>query len=242
MRFNYKAILIGSLLMGTALPTVAATFRVPISYKIMFVDLKPASDFGGDFKVDVKPGKHQFVIRYHQILSQGQDDSIYQSQPIIVNVTVAKDSVLRVKAPSFHSKWSASNYAKKPTFTIENEDGTKINFKSKMLPLRPGFQLGRDYRKEVQALNNGTYEQQFSEDQGSGPNAAPEATDATAFTMMKFWYNKAKQPTRKHFRIWAIDQSMDAKDDSTTAYKMLKFWYNKSNKAQQKAIQVWLLK
>ncbi|MFM2484127.1 YccT family protein [Celerinatantimonas yamalensis] len=239
---NKKTLLLGSLVLGaTSLPTMAATFQVPTSFQIMYVDLHDAQKFGDDFKVNIKPGKHQFVVRYKQIVSHGDNDDMFSSQPIIIDMDVSKDEAIQLQAPMLTDKSKANIYSQHPTFSIVNENGQKLTYKQQTLPLQPGFQLGVDYVKQIKALENGSPSN--SGDDMEGPAAAEiKAVDkTTAFSMLKFWYNKSDETTRKDIRIWMIDHSYQAKTSATTPYQMLKFWFNKANKAQKKAFQVWLL-
>ncbi|CAG9296641.1 YccT family protein [Celerinatantimonas diazotrophica] len=237
MRFNHKAILFSSIILGSvAIPAVAATFEVPTSFQIMYVDLQPANNFGGDFKVNVKAGHHQFVVRYNQTIRHGKDSNNFQSQPIIIETKVSKDAVLTLKAPHFYFQRKAKKFADKPDFTIVTADGKKANYHQQMLPLKPGFQPTRNYVQEIRRFEGDTT------DGYDAPAPAPkEIADSNEFTMMKFWYNKSDVQTRKDIRIWMIDHSHKPAEAKNEPFNMLKFWYNKASKAQRKAFQVWLL-
>ncbi|CAG9001210.1 MAG: hypothetical protein CENE_03228 [Candidatus Celerinatantimonas neptuna] len=235
MRLTKKAMLISSALIGiTAIPAVAATFEVPTSFEIMYVDLHKPS-FGDSFKATVDGGHHQFVVRYNQNIGRHGEVDMYRSQPIIIDMKVAKDAKLQLKGRHFYEERHASKYANHPTFTIVNSKGEKVDYQAQMLPLKQGFQPTRSYINEIKRFMG------EATDGYKAPAPAPkEIAKTNEYQMMKFWYNKADKPTRKAIRIWLVDHSTHPKAENTP-FKMLKFWFNKANKAQRKSFQVWLL-
>lgn len=243
MRFKHSSILASSILLGAiSSHVIAAEFKVPISYEIMYVDLKNSNKFGNDFDVNVKEGVHQIVIRYNQRMGHSSDIQRFKSEPIILDMNLAKDAKLELKAPFINSKERASDYAEKPTFTIVDANtGKKVDYKERMLPAKSGFQLTRDYLAEIKEFT-GVTQSGRSNDVGTfAPVPPPKDVAATnEFQMMQFWYNKSDEATRKDFRIWMVDNSHQPKAKNT-AFEMLTFWFNKANDKERKAFQVWLL-
>lgn len=245
MRFNKSVLLASSLLLGAVTThAMAATFKVPTSYQIMYVDLKDGGKFGGDFEVDVPAGQHQLVVRYYQTLHTGGDINIVKSEPIIIDLDVAKDANLELKAPYIRQKDKAEAYSEKPTFKIVNAgNGKDVDFKVSMLPTQSGFQPLRNYREEIKEFTGvGVATQAASSNQSySAPAPAPKSvTEANEYQMLQFWFNKADEQTRKDFRIWMVDNTHQPKGKNTQ-FEMLQFWYNKATAPERKAFQVWLV-
>ncbi|MFM2482705.1 DUF2057 family protein [Celerinatantimonas sp. YJH-8] len=240
MRLNNKAILLGSLLMGatTALPAMAASFKVPSNYEIMYVDLEDTSAIGGSYKADVNKGHHQFVVRFNQFIHHKDDGVRYTSEPIIIDLKVASDDEqIQLKAPIFYNASQAKQYAQAPEFSIVDQNNNKVEFHQRTLPFKKGFQLTRDIPKEIRLLEGKVA------DGYDAPLPPPKSIDTSnEYQMLKFWYNKSDDATRKATRIWMIDSTQEPADaDKNQAFTMIKFWFKKADAAQRKAFQVWLL-
>ncbi|MEL0636061.1 DUF2057 domain-containing protein [Marinomonas sp. TI.3.20] len=243
MRFKNTTILASSILLG-AITThaVAAEFKVPVSYEIMYVDLKDGGDFGSDFKVDLKPGHHQIVVRYHQSVRNSGNLDLFKSEPIIIDLDMKKDVNLELKAPYIRTDEKASNYADKPTFTIVNtKDGSKVDYKERILPFKSGFQPTRDYLEEIKTFTGVGVAAAANSAATYAPAPAPKSvTEANEFQMLQFWFNKSDEATRKDFRIWMVDNTHQPKAKNTQ-FEMLTFWFNKATPVERKAFQVWLV-
>lgn len=237
MGLRSSAVAMGMLLATISVPTVAATFEVPRNFQIMYVDLQSPGSFGGDFKTEVEAGEHQFVVRFNQRIGGGSNAEQFQSEPFIIDVNVAEDSDIVLKAPFFFRKNDAASFAKAPEITLVDEGrDAELDYDVRMLPAKPGVQVLRDYKSEVREFSK-TYKQPVEDT----PTPASETVVATEeLEMLKFWYNKADAATRKDIRIWMVDDSHEPKS-ANTAYEMLGFWFNKASSADQKAFQIWLL-
>ena len=237
MGLRSGVMMVGMLLGASSVSSYAATFEVPRNFEIMYVDLQSPSSFGGDFKTEVDPGIHQFVVRFNQRVGGGSNGEHFQSEPYIIDIDVPKDSYITLKAPYFFQKSNAAKYAKAPEFSlIEKDQSNKLDYKIRMLPKKSGLQQSRDIESEVRHFTS-TYKTTKSD----GPAPASETVVATEeLEMLKFWYNKADASTRKDMRIWMVDHSHQAKTEST-AFEMLGFWFEKASKNDQKAFQIWLL-
>ena len=224
-----------------AIPAMAATFEVPRSYEIMYVDLESASQFGNDFKVEVDEGQHQIVVRFNKLLRQGGDTQQYQSEPVVLNLSFEKNGYLTLKAPYISNQKQAEANAKDPQFTIYDEvSAQEVDYKQQNLKTKSGFQNTRDYLEEVQKLTSTNLSGDM--DQGSGPVPAPVLMiEDVALQMTQFWYNQSDEATRKEARIWIADDMYKPKV-ANIQLDMLQFWYKKADKEEKNAFQDWLLK
>lgn len=237
MNLRSGVVVMGMLLGATSLSTFAATFEVPRNFQIMYVDLQSPGRFGGDFKTEVDAGERQFVVRFNQRVGGGSNAEQFQSEPFIIDVNVAEDSDIVLKAPYFFRKKDAAQFAKQPEITLVDQTrDIELNHDFRMLPAKPGVQVLRDYESEVREFTK-TYKMPASD----MPKPAPEQHAVTEeLEMLKFWYNKADATTRKDMRIWMVDHEHKPQA-SSTAYDMLGFWFEKASAADQKAFQIWLL-
>lgn len=237
MGLRSGVVVMGMLLGVTSLPTVAATFEVPRNFEIMYVDLQSPGKFGGDFKSEVEPGQHQFVVRFNQRVGGGDDGQHFESDPYIIEVDVEQDAELELKAPYFFRKSDAAEYEDNVEFTlVNNASDAELDYDVRMLPHRSGVQQMRNYKAEIRAFTAS-----YSDNAVDGPEpAAAEMLATEELEMLKFWFNKADAQTRKDIRIWMVDNSHQPAQ-SSTAFEMMTFWFGKASPADQKAFQVWLL-
>jgi uncharacterized protein len=241
MRVKNCTVVFGTLLFGLiASPVMAATFEVPRSFEIMYVDLESAGRFGNDFKVDLVEGQHQIVVRFNKLLRSGGDTQVFQSEPIVLDLQFEKDTYFTLKAPYISTRKQAEANAKSPQFTIHDElSGKEIDYQHQILATKSGFQNTRDYVAEIERLTakNASYNITSS----TGPVSAPATmSEDVALDRMKFWYNQSNEATRKDMRIWIADNSYKP-TTSSIQLDMSQFWFKKANQEDQKAFQKWLI-
>ena len=229
---------------GAILPVQAATFEVPKSFEIMYVDLDGARQYGNDFKISVEEGSHQIVVRFNRLLRSGGDTTVYQSEPIVLDVTFNKDDYFTLKAPYISKAKQAESYKKSPKFTIlDKRSGKDVMYQQQILPTQSGLQNTRNYLSEIERLTKKTTSKVAAENLvfGDGPNAAPiiMRIEDIELNMMKFWYNESDEATRKAFRVW-INDALYKSDMASVQFNMSQFWYKKADKNQRKAFQDWL--
>lgn len=220
-------------------PLMAATFEVPRSFEIMYVDLESAGRFGSDFKVDLDAGQHQIVVRFNKLLRSGGDTQVFQSEPIVLDLQFEKDTYLTLKAPYISTRKQAEANAKSPQFTIHDElSGKEVDYQHQILATKSGFQNTRDYVVEIERLTAKNASHDIS---STGPVSAPTTmSQDVAFDMMKFWYNQSNDATRKDIRIWIADDAYNPAA-SSIQFDMSQFWFKKANQEDQKAFQKWLI-
>lgn len=234
-RFVVWSVLWSSVL---AMPAVAATFDVPRSFEIMYVDLERSRQFGNDFKVDVAPGEHQIVVRFNKLLRIGDDTQEFQSEPVVLNLQFEENTSLTLKAPYISNKRQAEANAKDPEFTIlDNTTGKTVNYQQQALEAQSGFQNTRDYREEVASL----IAPPAPHVSGDGPLPAPAlTTNDVALDMLQFWYNRSDSATRKALRVWMADEAYQPAV-SNIQLEMGQFWFQKADNEAKKAFRIWLV-
>ncbi|WP_137170267.1 DUF2057 domain-containing protein [Marinomonas sp. FW-1] len=236
--FSAVAILVSCF---TVLPAMAATFEVPRSFEIMYVDLESSRQFGNDFKVDVEEGPHQIVVRFNKLLRSGGDTQTFQSEPIVLNLQFEKDTYLSLKAPYVSTVRQAEDNVKDPQFSIIDEvSGKEVDYKQQMLTTKSGLQNTRDFVAEVERLT--AKNSMNANVSSSGPDVAPtKMSDDVELQMMQFWYNQSDKVTRKHIRVWIADD-LYKPEVSSIQFEMATFWFKRADKESQQAFQQWLIK
>lgn len=238
MKVKNRLMAFGALWCGlAALPAAAATFEVPRTFEIMYVDLEGARQFGNDFKVDIDEGQHQIVVRFNNLFRSGGDTQVFQSEPVVLDLQFEKDTHFTLKAPYISTQKQAEANAKDPQFTIVDEkSGKEINYQQQVLTTKSGFQNTRDYVTEIERLTA-----KNAPAPSDGPAAAPIVlTEDVALEMMQFWYNRSDEATRKEIRIWIADD-MYKPTVSNIQLEMSQFWFNKADREAKKAFQAWLV-
>ncbi|WP_421849539.1 DUF2057 family protein [Marinomonas sp.] len=241
MRIKNSVVVFGALLTALATaPAMAATFEVPRSFEIMYVDLESASQFGNDFKVDIDEGQHQIVVRFNKLLRSGGDTENFQSEPIVLDLQFEKNAYLTLKAPYISTKKQAESNAKDPQFTIYDDvNGQDVDYKKQNLATKSGLQNTRDYVTEIERLTAKNTLSNVSS--GSSPVPAPILmTEDVALEMMQFWYNRSDEATRKDARIWIADD-MYKPTVANIQLEMFQFWFKKADKEAKKSFQAWLV-
>lgn len=219
------------------LPVQAATFEVPRSFEIMYVDLKSSRQFGNDFKVRIDEGQHQIVVRFNKLLRSGGDTEAYQSEPIVLDLVFEKDAYLTLKAPYVSNPKQAKAFSKKPTFAVVDDvSGKDIQYHQEILPVQSGLQNTRNYVNEIERLNT----EKFSV--ANGPAPAPVLMkEDVVLDRLQYWYNQSDEATREEIRIWIADDLYES-TISNIQLGMAQFWFNKTTSEEKKAFQVWLVK
>jgi uncharacterized protein YccT (UPF0319 family) len=242
--FNTRRIAAGILFFCTMTPTVqAATFEVPRSFEIMYVDLQGARQYGNDFKVSLDEGAHQIVIRFNKLLRSGGDTTLYQSEPIILDLTFNKDDYFTLEAPYISKTKQAESYSKMPEFEISDERSSKaVTYEKQMLPTQSGLQNTRDYLSEIERLTSKNTSKALT---GRlvfdvAPSPAPLVMEEDVdLDMMKFWYNQSDDATRKAIRVLSRDRFYQPQRPSIQ-FDMSQFWYEKADTNERTAFQHWL--
>ena len=217
------------------LPVYAATFEVPRSFEIMYVDLENANQFGSDFKVNLDEGQHQIVVRFNKLLRAGGDTEAYQSEPIVLDIAFGKDAYLTLKAPYISNIKQAKAFSKEPIFTVVDDvSGKEVHYRQEILLEKTGLQNTRNY------VNEHLTAEKLSV--ANGPAPAPLLMkENITLSRLQYWYNQSDEATRQEMRILIADDLYKPRG-SSIQLEMMQFWFNKATDEEKKTFQVWLVK
>ncbi|WP_026973476.1 YccT family protein [Aliagarivorans marinus] len=248
----------------------AASFSVPTNFELLYVDKeKVSSFFTSKSKVDLDGGVHQVVVRYRDTVGGSDNSEVISSGPIVINLELSADQDIVLKGDSPRTVRKAEEYAKKPRFSVSDKRGGQVRHEYYHLPLKPGFQLNRDYLEEIAAYETQNASQIIATPAGAAAAPKPKAiqpaaaattaaattavaaapaastpavtstSNTTEMEMLTFWFNKASVDTRKQIQVWAI--TGEAPEAAGTEMEMLQFWYGKADEATRKQFQVWAI-
>jgi uncharacterized protein YccT (UPF0319 family) len=217
---------------------LTATLNVPINMDLIYLDHQELHLSGSNRDVPLSDGSHRLLLRYSEVIGKKANRTKVTSDPIIVYFDApADDSKLTLVGETPHNLRLAKKYAENPKFTIIDALGNPITIKRRPLPSQEGYQLSRDFLVEMAAL-------ELSEaNQESLKHQQDQAASNIELAMLKQWYEKADEVSRKAFRVWIIDPTRNSRSApmESQALKTLKFWHQKADTATHKAFQLWLL-
>lgn len=220
-----------SLLAGQAL---AASLTMPVNFDLIYLDEQRTRLHAGKRTISMDEGQHRLLLRYSEITGKKDDKVKVTSQPWIVYINVSEDTELTLRGEKHKKERLAEKYAEDPLFELIDQNGNAFPFERVMLPPKYGFQLGRDYLKEMADFELTRTNQQPPEQQSPAPAANDE------LSKLKAWYVKATPADQTAFRIWLVDNKMGSKQESE-ALQQLKHWHQQADEATRKAFQIWLI-
>jgi uncharacterized protein YccT (UPF0319 family) len=252
MRFTAKISLIAAGFLS--FQALAATFSLPNYFEVMYVDREKPSMFKMSSDITLDAGRHEILVRYYQVIEKRNENYRFSSQPVIIDLEVTADDQMRLDAQQPKNIHDGEKFAAAPSFEIIRKNGDLANYTSQMLPLRPGWQMGRDYLKELvefkqqqtAAMAAHTEIAALKTQLASTPSTpngskSEQSTGMTTLEKLQMWYNRADDASQKAYRFWLIDPTVEPKQP-TKAFEMLKYWHQQADAVTQRAIQIWMIK
>lgn len=227
----------------------AATLSAPEYFDIMYVDEEKAELIEDQNQVNLSAGHHEVVVRYSQEIEWLDEDRSFSSEPIFINFSIQEADEFKITAVKPAIERTAEAFEENPEFTVVNQENAAVEYQSQLLPLKPGFQWGRDYLQEIKdfkAKQNSESKKAKvvlleAEPEEASLTVISNSPEANELTMLKEWYNKADSETQIAYRFWIIDPLVIPKQD-TEALRMLKLWHLKADATTQREIQIWMIK
>lgn len=185
------------------------TITIPDNINLLVVNgEKPnlsGSIFSATKTLTLDNGQQQIVFRYHPYFTQGKDRIQVDSEAVIATFT-AKDTTLSFNTPSYRNPHEAQQQINNISWSFSDSYGQQITMTQDHL-IKPGMQIGRDYRQEVREYNrqggiaalNEVNSIALSNDTKPSQDAS-SLTDTTAEEMLHFWYKKADAETQARFK------------------------------------------
>ena len=207
---NIKKIFTVVLLTCTTPVLAQSTLTIPDDVTIYVVNGqnydKDRFIFSSTNDLKLPDGEKQIVFKFRTTVKQGTDDfKTYDSDTVIAKFTIK----------STHARMIMPNY-----WQLKTDKGELLSVTQDTLPGN-GIQIARDYEKEVRNYNNHNGPAAISSQsalltgpiEGNNENVPSKryknddpALQATTSEMLKYWYQKADDKTKKQFNEYLKSQ------------------------------------
>jgi len=168
--------------------------------------------FSDSPEITAENGRSQIVAEYTAEITQSADDYTLEKSDTFVISFTASDTTISVHAPEISSRYGLKAFNESGNWRLQNTDGKFIPFDFGKLD-KEGFQLARDYEKELKAFNSSSAKaamaslnnETHSFNQGTPVQPVSNGTHADqkmVGQMLQFWYEQASTETRNKFKSW----------------------------------------
>ncbi|GAA0700837.1 hypothetical protein GCM10009104_32410 [Marinobacterium maritimum] len=182
---------------------------------ILAINGKPVESetfFSGTPELKIQNGKAQIVAEYTAEIVESADDYILENSDTFVLTFEASDTTIRVQAPQISSQYALNEFNKQGNWKLLDAQGNSISYSLGKLE-KEGFQLDRDYEKELKKFNRsnaeaalGSLTVETHSFQNSAPAYQPEGNahpdQVMVGKMLQFWYEQANTETKNKFKSW----------------------------------------
>ncbi|WP_323751588.1 DUF2057 domain-containing protein [Marinobacter sp.] len=118
----------------------------------------------------------------------------------------AGDAELRLRAPKIETRNEMASFNQQGSWQLTDDQGRAVAFTTDVLE-KEGFQLVRDYPRELAAYNRSrTIAELKLTSDGVLPDSPADGDQEMVGRMLRYWYLKADEQTRKEWSSW-VDSS-----------------------------------
>lgn len=157
-------------------------------------------------------GKAQIVAEYTAEITESADEYQLEKSDTFVLTFTAENTAIRIHAPEISNRYSLKAFNSTGNWQLQDAAGKSVPFVFGKLE-KEGFQLVRDYEKEVKEFNNSTADAAVSElniethsfNQGRATYPAESnfhPDQKMVGQMLQYWYEQANTETRNKFKSW----------------------------------------
>ncbi|WP_084332645.1 DUF2057 domain-containing protein [Marinobacterium jannaschii] len=164
-------------------------------------------------------GTNQLLARYSVELSTGDGD-LEKSDTFVLLFDAAGGQTLQLNVPDIKRSRDLKAFNRSGNWQLSDPSGQAVSYKKAVIK-KQGFQLGRDYERELEKFNKtdspaaysfnrpavklatNSFSESFNpERQSSLPSANTGPDRVMTEQMLKYWYNQADFKTRERFKSW----------------------------------------
>ncbi|USH03150.1 DUF2057 domain-containing protein [Grimontia kaedaensis] len=149
-RFFSSVLLLGSLVPFTSSAAVFVELDKDVEALVVNGEELPIT-IVGHRSFDLEDGNNQIVVRVSKLVQKGSEFEKFKSDPIVVTFNTADKDILLSPSQTITKLNDAKKFDEKPSFSLEDKNGTKISSQQAVLPRGPG--MIRDYEREVAKFN-----------------------------------------------------------------------------------------
>lgn len=157
-------------------------------------------------------GVNQIVVNVVAELGRRRDDSVIERSEAFVLRFQEENTTLELSAPEIRSRSELAEFNEAPSWRLRDQQGNAVDFQWAVLE-KSGFQLVRDYEKEVDKFNRNSHSEaavqalkQPDTDYSSSPQTIPASDVAedqqVVRQMLRYWYSKADKNTKSEMKRW----------------------------------------
>ncbi|KOO07331.1 YccT family protein [Vibrio hepatarius] len=144
--------------------------------------------------IQIKDGHNQLTVTVGQIVFEDGKRRKFDSQPLILEFSAAKDAELTLSYNKLRTIEEAKAFERDPKVTLLDESGNTIEFS--MTQLRKGGMQGfRDYEREVADYNLALNKQETKESIAQSPQETQS---------LKASFNNLSREEQQEFMQWAM--------------------------------------
>jgi len=190
----------------------AASLDLP--YSVDFLALNGVEQDSKDILHDLKPGKHQVIIRYSEDLRNGSKNDLYVSKPLVLELDIksaADEYSLDHKNFRTYKAAEAAFDNKKAGWTLKHSGFSELVYPEELMadgfmPYANIEKAIRKHNKEKGIVLTAAGATNVTDAVVSVSDSGEVEISGDPVTQLKLWYTKASKDERKAFRIWMIDQ------------------------------------
>lgn len=159
---------------------------------------------------------HQVVVRVSEIIREGSDSSLFESQPIIVTFTGQSDDLM-ISSKSIRDSRQANNFNKNPHVILQTKSGQEVSSTQDVLKqegLFPATRIIEDLssynasqqKASVPSFASATFTAVMPSATKAAKSTVTVQGDNVAEQMLQYWYQQADKETQTRFLQWASKQ------------------------------------
>ncbi|WP_227712582.1 YccT family protein [Marinobacter zhanjiangensis] len=178
------------------------------------VDGKAYSDrglFSAKPMLTLADGVHQIVVDYQAEVGRNRDDSVIEASDAFVILFEAEDESLTLSAEEVSTRKQMEDFNEKPEWVFHDDSEADHQFRLDVLE-KTGFQLVRDYEREIAEFNKGpskaalsnltSVDAESNAAARSMPPGEPVDDQEMVIEMLRYWYMKADEKTKSEMKHW----------------------------------------
>lgn len=201
-----------------SMSSLAATVTVMPNISLLAIDGEKAKSSltksQNSFNINDN-NKHQVVVRVSEVVDNGSDKTLFESDPIIVTFQAGNQDLV-ISAPRLDNMRNANMFAKDPKITVKTSADQTVTSKQDILKqtgIFPDTRIAEDLAEYNASQGVAAVPNLVSV---SMPAAIPTAAGAKATKakitvqgenvaeqMLQYWYQQADKETQARFLKWA---------------------------------------
>lgn len=162
---------------------------------------------------------HQVVVRVSEVVRNGSDRSLFESDPIIVTFKGTQEDI-QISAPRIENERDVTQFKNNPQITVKTASGAVVESKQDILKQEgflPGVNLIENLSEynasgavaAVSGLATASMPATFATVGSNGKVSKGKITvqgENAAEQMLQYWFQQADAETQKRFLNWAKNQ------------------------------------